>query len=401
VPLRLTGASVRGEAEPTDADGVAEITLLPPLADKLVVEAQVDGAWRSILTVPIHDLPQLKDVHPPTPTRPAIVRDAASQELAVDVAAELGVLAPPLEGAAWIRVSRVADDSPVAGAAITVEGEAGVEGDIAPATTNASGLARVVIHPIAPPVLLEVKASITKDGTLSRGHWRGVLRGVLGVPLPLGNGRYESGVATLTLRASSSRPRAYVDLWKDGVRMGGRALSFDALGLARVPLPQGVNGVWELEIGGSPEPPSVEDLGHSASIPIVFGTDAVDAWGAVAASTRFASAVVPSGGLDAYGPAVAASIARAPVMVPPRAPIADSLKQAINVEHNRITRVRRVSTFAVLGGGALEVGLHALLGDEAAPRVLKRTPIVAVAFAALGAIVLVFSALALMAYGLG
>ena len=141
----------------------------------------------------------------------------------------------------------------------------------------------------------------------------------------------------------------------------------------------------------------------------------------MATSTRFTDRITPVGAtLGGYGPAVAATLARAPLLVPRRALVRDSLPSALRAERARGVRVRRAGTFAVLGGGILEVALlgvlgvlsqgrdaqaeiDALLRDDGAT-VTRRSPrpsIALVALAAFGAIVVVFSALGLMAWGLG
>jgi len=415
--VRIRGSSATARAQMTDDDGAAEIVVDPPLPPRIELEGrQQSDPWIRLAAVELASLP----VPDPRDGVIAAKRNggSGSGDLQVDAAPEKGALAPPLRGAAWVRVRRAG--LPVVGARVEISAEAGVTTEIVPAYTDVAGLARVEIVPDAPPVILSVKA--TKD-TLS-GTWRGAFGEVMGVPVPSGDGRIAGDTKVIELLATSSRPRAYVDLWKDGVRIAGGALKFErgpsdkGTGVAWFTVPAGVTGVCDLEVSSSPNPSSTEDLIHATSWPIVIASDAVDAWGALATSPRVEDRVaLPGASLSAYPAVVAATIARAPIAVPKREIVADGLKGALQREGVRVKNVRRAATFAILGGGLVELGLMIFLGvftrpiaveDELAAieggTVAKRAPtsrrFVALVVMAVGIVALIFAGLAIMAWGM-
>ncbi|MBI2388220.1 MAG: hypothetical protein HYV09_01275 [Deltaproteobacteria bacterium] len=409
--LRPTADGVRGRAETTDDRGISEVVIDAPVPNSVTIEAQLpDGAFHPIGSLSPAALP------PPDPKHGALSKvrrtgGTMSGELKVAVAPELGALAPPLSAAVWIRV-RDAAGAPVAGAALAFVAEGGLSGDPAPATSDAGGLARVPVSPIAAPVVLTVQA---QKGD-KRGGWSGIVGSVLGSPRPTSDGRLLLGSKSIELMASASHGLAYFDLWRSGVRVGGGKVRFDG-GRAMLPLPDGLDGVIDLEANPSPFPSSADDLAHAATWPLVLAKDEVDAWGAIATSPRFDEHVPSSGTIASYGAAVAATIAFAPPAVPARPLVSDGLKPGLTREFARGRAVRRAASAAVVGGGVLELGLMIALGVFAAPPTVEdamhalgeRPPsnskarskqLLGVLLAGIGIVALLFAALATMAWGM-
>ena len=67
-------------------------------------------------------------------------------------------------------------------AQIAPAGDAGISADPAPATTDASGLARLAVDVTAPPVLMTAK--VTRGGDESK--WHGLVGAVVGVSVGVG-----------------------------------------------------------------------------------------------------------------------------------------------------------------------------------------------------------------------
>ncbi len=409
--LRPFANGVRGSAERTNADGIAEITVEPPLPPSIELEAKLGLVWQPVVTIPIASLPE------PDPRGGALTSikrsgGSSAGALMIDAAAEKGALAPPLAGAVWIRVADVS--GAVHGAHVTVSAEAGLSVDPAPAITDANGLARVEVRPVAPPVVLKIEASHGAE----RGSWNGTIGSVLGTAVPSGDGRLSKGTPAVELVASSSRKDAYVDLWQAGVRVGGGHVVFEG-GRATFSLPRDAARVFDLECASSPFPPGVDDLPHAAVYPLVIENDPIDAWGAVATSPRIGTPVTKAVG-GPYESAVTAALAFAPPALPKRPLVADGLPRALKIETARMQRVRRLTSFAVVGGGLLEIGLMLWLGvlgrapnlleenldllepGELPPEPQKKASIrfVAVVVSSVGIIALVFAALATMAWGM-
>lgn len=408
--LRASADGARGRASPTDDRGVSEMTIDAPLPPTVAIEAQLpDGRYQPIGTLKIAELP------PPDPTdgRLEVRRTggATTGELKVSLAPELGALAPPVSGAVWLRV-RDAKGAAVPSAAITITAEGGLSGDPPPTVTDAGGLARVPLTPIAAPVVLTAKAE--KDG--KSGTWSGIVGSVLGAPRPESDGRLLVGSKSIDLIASASHGSAYWDLWQAGVRIAGGRVAFSG-GRATVPLPEGLSGVVDLETSSGPFPASADDLSHAATFPLVLAKDDVDAWGTVSVSPRFDEKFPSSGTLASYGTAVAASIAFAHPAIPARALVEDSLNRAVQREFARARTVRRAASAAVVGGGLLELGLMIGLGVLGAPPTVadamhelgdapkpkedrRGKQLIGILLAGVGIIALIFASLATMAWGL-
>lgn len=409
--LRPFADGVRGRAEITDDRGISEVVVDAPLPPHVALEAEQPGGR----FLPIGSL-AIAELRPPDPKDGKLeVRrtgGATTGELKVNVAPELGALAPPVSGAVWIRV-RDAKGAPVPGAVLGFQAEGGLAGDPAPAITDAGGLARVPLTPIAAPVVLTAKA----DKDAKTGSWSGIVGSVLGAPRPVSDGRALLGSKSIDLMASASHGSAYWDLWQGGVRIGGGRLAF-AGGRASLPLPDGLSGVVDLETGSGPFPASAEDLGHAATWPLVFAKDDVDAWGTVATSPRFDDRFPSSGTLASYGTAVAATVAFAAPAIPPRVLVEDSLGPTVQREFARCRTVRRAASGAVVGGGLLEIGLMIALGVFGAPPSVadamhemgdapkpkkddrRGRQLVGILLAGVGIIALLFASLATMAWGL-
>lgn len=413
VTLRPAADGVRGRADPTDDRGISELTIDAPLPPSITLEAQLpDGRFAPIGNLAIAGLKS------PDPADGKLeVRrtgGATNGELKVHLAPELGALAPPVAGAVFIRV-RDAKGAPVPSASITLQAEGGLSGDPPPAVTDAGGLARVPLTPIAVPVVLTAKAE--KDG--KSGSWTGIVGAVQGAPRPAGNGLLPIGTKTLDLVASASHSSAYWDLWQGGVRLAGGRVTF-AGGHAPLTLPDGLSGVVDLETSAGPFPASADDLAHAATFPLVFAKDDVDAWGTVSTSPRFDEKLPSSGTLASYGTAVAATIAFAHPAVPARVMVEDSLNRTVQREFARARTVRRAASAAVVGGGILELGLmlglgvlgappsveDAMqeLGDEPKKPKKKQDPrgkqLLSILLAGLGIMALIFASMATMAWGL-
>lgn len=409
VELRPYASSIVGRAERTDDQGVSEMIIDAPLPPEIAIEANLGGAFRKIGSL---SLASLREADPKNGAL-AVRRTNASQrgELRVDVAPELGALAPPLTSSAWVRV-RTSGGLPASGAKVSFTADGGLSADPPPVVVDAAGLARIDLAPIAAPVALTATAE--REG--KTGVFSGIVASVLAAPRPRSDGIVRSGSKTVELLSPSSRTSAYWDLFQSGVRIGGGRLSFDH-GVATIALPNDLTGVVDLETNGSPLPPTADDLAHIATWPLVFAKDDVDAWGAVKTSPRFVDPIEPGGTLEGYGRAVAATLAFSPPALPPRAIVSDSLERELQREVRRGRRVRQFASFAVVGGGFLEVGLMMLLGvfgqgptvadamrelgEEApAPTEKPSRRWLSVALTGLGIIALMFAALATMAWGM-
>jgi hypothetical protein len=402
-----TGASLRvrgpggivGRAEPTDEDGAAEIVIDPPVPPVFSLEADV-GGFREVARIGLAG-----------EAKPQVIARTITEahgDLTIEIAPEGSVVAPPLPGALWVRV-RDGKGAPAAGADVRFEAESGLAGDPAEVTTDGAGLARVPITPVATPVIVQARGRL---GALS-GRCHAVLGAVRGVAIPEGDG-FVAG-RELTLLSPSSREVGYADLFRDGVRVGGARLRFSA-GRARMPLPG--RGVFALETRTGPDP--IDDVAYVATVPIVVADDPVDGFAYLRASTRVPAATSPSGGLSGYRPALAASIAFAPAMIMAPPVAADGLARALSEERRRGKAVRRAAGGAIVGAGVAELGLMVLLGafarppnaidamrdlgEEPAPAASisrsDRTRLAGIVACAIGIVVLLFSALVTMAWGL-
>ncbi|MEO7094305.1 MAG: hypothetical protein ABI175_13700 [Polyangiales bacterium] len=415
IELRLGGGEVHGRAGTSDDEGVTELQVDAPLPAKFDLEGKIDGAWTRLATISTDALPPLDASDGVIPLRRTMGK--SSGDLVVDVAPELGALMPPEQGTAWVRVRNKDSGSPVGGARVELKGEAGIVVDPEPMTTDEAGLARIFVTLGAPPVLATVTAE--KDGT--SGKWTGALGDVRGVPMPTAH-RVDPAVAAIEMMSSPSLRRAYFDLWKDGVRIDGGILRLDH-GRGTIPLPSAV-GLYDLEMSTSPQPSSSEDVAHAATWPLVVAKDAPDAW-AQLQPPRIAERIAPPLGAPSTYPAVVgATLARAPLVVPHRAIVADGVPAALAFETTRIHRVRRGATFAIVGGGLVEFGLMLWLGVfSTRSRVQEELRILggegeldavagergsrasaakyaAIVLTAVGIVALVFAALAVMAWGL-
>jgi len=404
----VAGAAVVGRAERTDDEGISEMIIDAPLPPAVTIEANVDGGYRA---VGVFAPSSLRD---PDPRNGALAlrRNSGSTrgDLLVEIAPELGALAPPLPGAAWVRVRM--SGLPASGAKVTFVADGGLSSDPSPVVCDQAGLARVELAAIAAPVALTATAE--RDG--KTGVFSGMVAAVLAAPRPHSDGIVPKGSQTIELLSPSSRTTAYWDLWQSGVRIAGGRLAFDH-GVATIAVPADLSGVVDLETNGSPLPPSANDLAHVATWPLVFASDDTDAWGAVKTSPRFVDPIAPAGGLADYRRAVVATLALAPPALPPRSVISDGLEPELSHEVRRGLRVRQFAGFAAIGGGFLEVGLMMLLGvfgagptvadamrelgDDtvAAPDKPTRRWL-SVVLTGLGIIVLMFAALATMALGM-
>lgn len=414
--LVVAGAEVRalgdngaiGRAETTDDRGIAEVVIDPPLPTSVRLEAKVGDRFHPIGAIPIAALPE------PDPRAGLLdVRrsgGAVTGALRVDVAPELGALSPPVRGAAWIRVRNKAGLA-VPGALVTVQIDGGVSGEIASKKTDAGGLARVVLDPIATPVALTISAALGEQ----QGTWSGIVGTVQGAPTPRGDGRLRLGQKSLELVSPSTHGTAYVDVWQGGVRVAGGRVALVG-GSGSFPLPDGLSGVIDVETSSGPLPASADDLAHAATWPLVLATDDVDAWGAVRASPRFPDPLTPAGTLADYGTAVAASIAFAPPLIPPRSIVSDGLEPEMRREAKRGKSVRAAASAAVVGGGLLEFGLMLWLGvfarpptvadamrelGEDAPEEPKSSRrVLGVLLTGIGIVALLFASMAIMAWGM-
>jgi len=416
VELRPFANAVVGRAETTDEQGIAEVVIDAPVPPFVKIEAKVGAGYREVGSLA---LAALKEADP----RDGVVearRTSGSQrgDLRVDVAPELGALAPPLPGAIFVRV-RTSGGSPAAGARVSFVADGGLAADPVAVVVDHAGLARVELQTIATPVALTATAE--REG--KTGVFSGMIGSVLAAPRPRGDGVIAKGSKTIELLSPSSRASAYWDLWQSGVRLGGGRLTFDH-GAATLTLPNELSGVIDLETSGSALPPSAADLSHAATWPLVVASDDVDAWGAVKTSPRFLDPLTPGGALADYRPAVAATLAFAPPALPRRSIVTDGLEPELRREVRRGRQVRQFASLAVVGGGFFEVGLMLWLGvfgrgptvaeamtatasvserseeleDDQASNGSRRW--LGVALTGLGIIALMFAALATMAWGL-
>ncbi len=413
-------------AATTNDDGVAELAWPGRPTGKLTVEARASSdpraRWTAVATI---DPQRMGPADPSHGVRAEHrTSGASSGPLRIEVAPENGALSPPIAGAFWVRVRR--DGAALAGAKIEGTIESGASGPLAAVTTGATGLARIAIAPTAPPVVVEL--AITDANGNDRSSWRGVLGAVLGVPTPVGNGLLLGDASEIVLAAPSGRRDAYWDLWHDGVRIAGGRAQFDG-GFAHIPLPSGARGLFEIETSLGADPGVPSDLAHAGSFALVRAPDAMDAWSEIAASPRTPGQMTDTGGTpEGYAAAVAFTLARAPVALPPRKVIDNGLPAALLRERGRMRMVRRAAAAGIAGAGLLEVALLLALGllrrntaiDEAiadlgesngldraaaaathpddAAAGARRT--VALVVAALGIVSLVFAAVALMAWGM-
>lgn len=422
IEVRAVGEGVHGHvASPSDEEGVVEVVIDPPLPAKVELEGRIDEAWARLVTVSLDALPVADPSDGVLAAKRTLGR--GSGDLLVDVAPDLGALAPPDDSGVWIRVRRKTTGEPVASASIAVKGEAGIDHDPADVTTDEAGLAHVVLSITAPPAIVDVTA--TKDDV--KGAWQGAIGNVLGVPNPRG-WRASPDAPVIELAAPPSLRHAYVDVFQKGVRIDGGAVFF-ADGGAKVSLPKGSRGLFDLEVSTTPRPSSTDDLTHAATWPVIVAADAVDAWSELV-PPRIDDRIPPApGSMATYESAVAATLARAPVVVPHRTVVADGLPPAMAFETARIKRVRRGASLAIVGGGLVEFGLMLWLGvfasktrveDElrmlaedgelgvaAAERAAEQqhkgpggARTAAIVITAVGIVALVFAALAVMAWGL-
>lgn len=407
VELRVVANGVRGRVDTTDDQGVAEVVIDPPLPPSVDIEAKEDDRYRVVGTIAISSLPEPDPRGGILPVRRN--GGAITGDLRVDVAPELGALAPPIAGAIWVRV-RDKSGLAIARAIVSTQVDGGVSGDVATRATDGGGLARVPLLPIATPVALTVVA----ESSGKRGAWSGIVGTVQGAPVPRGDGRLRVGAKAIDLVAPSSHGSAYVDLWQAGVRIAGGRIALEG-GFGAFPLPPGVSGVIDVETNGGPLPASAEDLAHAATWPLVIAVDDVDAWGAVAASPRFPERLTPAGTLADYGTAVVASIAFAPPAIPPRAIVSDGLEPELRREAKRGRTVRAAASAAVVGGGLVELGLMLWLGvfrspvtvadamrelGESVPAEPSSRRWLGLLMAGVGIIALLFAAMATMAWGI-
>ena len=415
IELRLSGDGVHGKAGVSDEQGVTELEVDAPLPARVDVEGKVEGAWIKLATIATDALPALDASDGVVPLRRTAGK--SSGDLLVDVAPELGALMPPEQGTAWIRVRSKDSGNPIVSARVELKADAGVTEDPQPTTTDEAGLARMFLTLGAPPVLVTVTAD--KDGTT--GKWTGALGDVRGVPTPTAH-RVDPAVGAIEVMASPSLRRAYFDLWKDGVRIDGGIVRIDR-GRGTIALPRAI-GLYDLELATSPQPSTSEDLAHAATWPIVVAKDAPDAWAQLQPPRIPERISPPLGAPSTYPAVVAATLARAPVVVPHRAIVADGVPSALAFETTRIHRVRRGATFAIVGGGLVEFGLMLWLGVfTTRSRVQEELRILsgegelgvamrerstrastakyaAIVLTAVGIVALVFAALAVMAWGL-
>lgn len=409
VELRLREAA--GEVSKTDENGIAEAILTLDGKTVTEIEAKHGSAWQSVGTLRLDQLLARDDRDGASKLRRS--GGAKTGALRVDAWPEGSVLAPTHPGAVWVRVLDAAS-SPVAGANVAITGEAGISGDPAPATTDASGLARVVVEPSAPPVLLTANATHGAD----EGKWHGLIGAVVGVPSPVGSGLVKSDTRTIELVGSPSWQVAYWDLFQAGARVGGGRVPM-ANGRALLKLPDDVSGAVDLVASTSAVHPNEDDLVHAGTYPLVIEKDAIDAFGVVASSPRFEDKFVKSP-LAGYESVVAAAIAAAPPALPKMRLAVDGLANSIARELARGANVRRAASAAIVGGGLLELGLMIALGvvgkkrtiadelrdleddaTEPPPRSSAWTArVLAIVVSSIGLVVLVFAALATMAWGL-
>ncbi|MGZ3422063.1 MAG: hypothetical protein ACXVEE_29605 [Polyangiales bacterium] len=407
--LRLREAA--GQVSKTDENGVAEASVTLDGKSSTEIDANRNGSWQSIGTLRLDQL------------LPRDERDGASKlrrsggakagALRVDAWPEGSVLAPTHPGAIWVRVLDSAS-APVAGATVTISADAGLSADPAPASTDASGLARLAVASSAPPVLLT--ANVNYAG--NEGKWHGVIGAVVGVPVPVGSGFVKTDNRIVDLVGSPSWTTAYWDLFQAGARVGGGRVPMTN-GHALVKLPDDVTGAADLIATSSAVHPSEDDLVHACTFPLVIEKDAVDAFGVVTSSPRFEDKLAKSP-LGSYESVVAASIAAAPPAIPKLRLALDGLGEATRRELARGQTVRHAASAAIVGGGLLELGLMIALGvvgrkrtiadeladleDESPQKQAPSSPwtarVLAIVVSSLGLVVLVFAALAVMAWGL-
>jgi hypothetical protein len=410
VELRVRDAA--GEVTSTDENGFGEATVTLDGKTVAEIEAKRGGAWQSIGTLRLDRLLPRDDRDGASKLRRS--GGARTGALRVEVWPEGSVLAPTHPGAVWVRVLDAAS-SPVAGANVAITGEAGISGDPAPTTTDASGLARLAVSPSAPPVLLTANATRGAD----EGKWHGVIGSVVGVPVPVGNGFVKSDTRTIELVGSPSWQVAYWDLFQAGARVSGGRVPMTN-GHALVKLPDDVSGAADLVASTSAVHPNEDDLLHAGTYPLVIEKDAIDAFGVVASSPRFEDKFVksPAGG---YESVVAASIAAAPPALPKMRLAVDGLADSVARETARGNNVRRAASAAIVGGGILELGLMIALGVVGKKRTIAdelrdldeegatetrpasspwTARVLAIVVSSIGLVVLVFAALATMAWGL-
>jgi hypothetical protein len=415
IELRLAGAGVHGKAGISDEEGVTELQVDAPVPAKIDLEGKVEGTWIKLATVATNALPALDASDGVIPLRRTMGKSTG--DLLVDLAPELGALLPPEQGTAWVRVRSKDTGGPIVGARVELKGDAGMLADPQPTTTDEAGLARLFLTLGAPPVLATV--TVDKDGTT--GKWTGAIGDVRGVPMPTSH-RVDPAVAAVEVMASPSLRRAFFDLWKDGARIDGGIVRLDH-GKGTIPLPAS-DGLYDLELSTSPQPSSSEDLAHAATWPIVVAKDAPDAWAQLQPPRITERLSPPLGAPSTYPAVVAATLARAPLVVPHRSVVADGVPSALAFETTRIRRVRRGATFAIVGGGLVEFGLMLWLGvfstrsrvqeelrvlageGELAAVANERSnrastaKYAAIVLTAVGIVALVFAALAVMAWGL-
>jgi hypothetical protein len=427
VEVRVRGDGVLGQATTTDEEGVTELRIEAPLPTSFVLEGRIYGAWTELARVPLSAIPA-RDPRRGMVDEPRS-SGRASGALIVAAAPERSALIPQLASAAWVRVqqrdARVGTVggglAPVAGARLTITGDAGVSELQGTATTDVSGLARVPITPGAPPVMITVKAE--KDGV--EGSWEGTLGAVYATPWPAGDGTLARGLAAVDVRAPAQLRRAYWDLWRDGVRLGGGTVDFDSNHQGIVPLPKEGAGEYDLEIGSSPDPQSSDDLSHAIAWPLVLADDAVQGISVLLGDPRFDRAIPPpTGSLVPWAAALPATIAFARPSIPKREIVASGLEAAFVAEQARGARVRRWAVIGIFAGGLLEIAIVLQLGlfsrsahvddeiealaregeedeDERAAQAPKATRrIASMVVGALGTVLLIFAALAVMAAGL-
>lgn len=422
VELRIGGAGAKGTATTSDDEGVAELTVDAPLPARFELEGKVEGAFAQLVGVPLDTLPSPDASAAIVPVKRTL--GESKGELSIDVAPEHGALDPPERGVLWIRVRNGSGDA-VASADVTVDGEAGLTENPPAARTDDAGLAKVTVSPSAPPILIRVHAS---KGT-AVGDYHGAIGAYLGVPVPASQlvAPDAGGVDFLGPRLLR---RAFYDVFRDGVRVSGGVVVFPPntgplpVGV-RVPLPREV-GLYDVEVSTSPMPSNPDDLIHAATFPVVAAADPMDAWAQLTAP-RIKDRISPAlGAPSTYSSVVAATLAGAPVVVPPRRVIADGLPAALAFEVGRIKRVRHGATFAIVGGGLVELGLMLGLGVFTTRRRIEdelramtsegelssmqkvvepksrfgAMRLAAILVTSIGIIALIFAALAIMAWGL-
>ncbi len=419
IELRIGGAGAKGTASVSDDEGVAELSVEAPLPARFDVEGKLQGAFARLATVSIEALP------PPDPSASLIpvkrTLGESKGELVIDVAPEHGALDPPEPGALWVHVRTQGGDA-VAGANVELEGEAGLTENPKAASTDEAGLVKLVVEPSAPPILVHIHAS--KGAAV--GDYHGAIGAYLGVPIPSAQ-LVAPDAGGVDFTGPRSLRRAFYDVFHDGLRVGGGVVVFPPstgplpVGV-RIPLPREV-GLYDVEVSTSPMPSNTEDLIHAATFPVVAAADAIDAW-AQLTTPRIHDRISPAlGAPSTYPSVVAATLAAAPVAVPPRRVLADGLPAAMAFEVARIKRVRHGATFAIVGGGLVELGLmlglgvfttrrrvedelramtsegelSAVVDDQSRGNAMR---LAAIVVTSIGVIALVFAGLAIMAWGL-